>query len=219
MCPSTGAKHELRNLPPEVIRPYAGARDRALCATLWACLGEADGRDMPSRVPRMLSPTCPRLSEVLACNPPFAQRRQHMGSMGGHLGAPGRQAAGPRARLRRRTHFLRHVSSSATARGAKPKGMIAIGRMSKHAATRLHFFHFGAEVKVANLDLNPKPFSSVFITFSLNSTLRASLDSWQRLTLRELAASVPCGRTIGVEEGDEIKVLAAEMLSSFCSVN
>ena len=36
----TRANHALRNIPPEDVRPYAEGRDRAVCATLQACLGE-----------------------------------------------------------------------------------------------------------------------------------------------------------------------------------
>ena len=43
LCGSTRANHALRNIPPDVVQPYAEARDRAICATLWACLGEEAG--------------------------------------------------------------------------------------------------------------------------------------------------------------------------------
>ena len=32
------ARQPRANVPPEVIRPYAEARERALCTTLWACV-------------------------------------------------------------------------------------------------------------------------------------------------------------------------------------
>ena len=43
LCSSTRANHALRNIPPDMVQPYAEARDRAICATLRACLGEELG--------------------------------------------------------------------------------------------------------------------------------------------------------------------------------
>ena len=59
LCGSTRANHALRNIPPDVVQPYAEARDRAICATLWACLGEEAGSSDPLASPAWAIATLP----------------------------------------------------------------------------------------------------------------------------------------------------------------
>ena len=59
LCGSTRANHALRNIPPDVAQPYAEARDRAICATLWACLGEEAGNSEPLASPAWAIATLP----------------------------------------------------------------------------------------------------------------------------------------------------------------